>query len=200
MFKNYLKIAWRNVMKSKLFSFINIIGLSVGLTCCMLISLYIINETSYDAYQKDADNIYQLGTEFTGLGNFKKLPNTPAAMGETMKNVFPEIEQTTRLAGLFSEDKTLLQYNEPNGASKSFYETKGFLADSTFFRMFTYNFIEGDAASALSNSNTVVLSEEIAKKFFGNQPAVGKVIRISSSTNGDRDFMVNHHTLMQDFL
>ena len=190
MFKNYLKIAWRNVMKSKLFSFINIIGLSVGLTCCMLISLYIINETSYDAYQKDADNIYQLGTEFTGLGNFKKLPNTPAAMGETMKNVFPEIEQTTRLAGLFSEDKTLLQYNEPNGASKSFYETKGFLADSTFFRMFTYNFIEGDAASALSNPNTVVLSEEIAKKFFGNQPAVGKVIRISSSTNGDRDFMV----------
>jgi putative ABC transport system permease protein len=190
MFKNYLKIAWRNVMKSKLFSFINIIGLSVGLTCCMLISLYIINETSYDAYQKNADNIYQLGTEFTGLGNFKKLPNTPAAMGETMKNVFPEIEQTTRLAGLFSEDKTLMQYNEPNGASKSFYETRGFLADSTFFRMFTYNFIEGDAASALSNPNTVVLSEEIAKKFFGNQPAVGKVIRISSSTNGDHDFMV----------
>jgi putative ABC transport system permease protein len=190
MFKNYLKIAWRNVMKSKLFSFINIIGLSVGLTCCMLISLYIINETSYDAYQKNADNIYQLGTEFTGLGNFKKLPNTPAAMGETMKNVFPEIEQTTRLAGLFSEDKTLMQYNEPNGASKSFYETGGFLADSTFFRMFTYNFIEGNASSALSNPNTVVLSDEIAKKFFGNQPALSKVIHISSSTNGDHDFMV----------
>jgi putative ABC transport system permease protein len=190
MFKNYLKIAWRNVMKSKLFSFINIIGLSVGLTCCMLISLYIINETSYDVYQKNADNIYQLGTEFIGLGNFKKLPNTPAAMGETMKNVFPEIEQTTRLAGLFSEDKTLLQYNEPNGASKSFYETKGFLADSTFFRMFTYNFVEGNAAAALSNPNTVVLSDDIAKKFFGNQPALGKVIHISSSTNGDHDFIV----------
>ena len=190
MFKNYLKIAWRNVMKSKLFSFINIIGLSVGLTCCMLISLYIINETSYDVYQKNADNIYQLGTEFIGLGNFKKLPNTPAAMGETMKNVFPEIEQTTRLAGLFSEDKTLLQFNEPNGSSKSFYETKGFLADSTFFRMFTYNFVEGTASSALSNPNTVVLSDEIAKKFFGNQPALGKVIHISSSTNGDHDFIV----------
>ena len=110
MFKNYLKIAWRNLMKSKIFSFINIIGLSVGLTCCMLITLYILNETSYDAYQKNADNIYQLGTEFIGLGNFKKLPNTPAAMGEMMKQSFPEIEQTTRLATLFAEDKTLLQY------------------------------------------------------------------------------------------
>src|SRR6201996_2000561 len=104
MIKNYLSIASRNLKKSKLFSFINILGLSVGLTCCMLITLYILNETSYDAYQKNADNIYQLGTEFVGLGNFKKMPNTPAAMGATMKNVFPEIEQTTRLAPLFAED------------------------------------------------------------------------------------------------
>ncbi len=131
-------------MKNKIFSFINIIGLSVGLTCCMLMALYILNETSYDAYQKNADNIYQLGTEFIGLGNFKKLPNTPAAMGETMKSVFPEIQQTTRLVRLYSEDKTLLQYNEKAGETKSFYETKGYLADSTFFRMFTYNFIEGN--------------------------------------------------------
>ncbi len=177
-------------MKSKLFSFINIIGLSVGLTCCMLITLYIINETSYDAYQKNADNIYQLGTEFVGLGNFKKLPNTPADMGETMKNVFPEIEQTTRLAPLYSEDKTLLQYNEKNGESKSFYETKGFLADSTFFRMFTYNFIEGEPSTALDNPNTIVLSDEIAKKIFGDQPALHKVLHVSSSTNGDHDFLV----------
>ena len=94
-----------------MFSFINMIGLSVGLTCCMLITLYILNETSYDDYQKNGDNIYQLGTEFVNIGNFSKLPNTPAAMGETMKHVFPEIDQTTRLAPLFSEDKTLLQYN-----------------------------------------------------------------------------------------
>src|SRR3954447_6426909 len=131
MFKYYFKIASRNLMKNKIFSFINIIGLSVGLTCCMLITLYILNEKSYDAHQKNADNIYQVGTEFIGLGNFLKMPNTPAAMGETMKGVFPEIEQTTRLAPLFSEDKALLQYNEKNGVSKSFYETKGFLADST---------------------------------------------------------------------
>ena len=107
-----------------------------------------------------------------------------------MKHVFPEIEQTTRLAPLFSEDKTLLQYNEGKSAVKSFYETKGYLADSTFFRMFTYNFIEGDPQTALNNPNTVVLSEEIAKKIFGSQPALNKVVHISSSTNGDHDFLV----------
>lgn len=190
MFKNYLSVAWRNLVKGKLFSFINIIGLSVGLTCCMLITLYIMNETSYDAYQKNANNLYQIGTEFVGLGNFLKLPNTPAGMGETMKNVFPEIEQTTRLAHLYSEDKTLLQYREKTGEPKSFYETKGFLADSTFFRMFTYHFIEGDPSTALNNPNTVVLSDEIAEKVFGNESALHKVIHISSSTNGDHDFLV----------
>lgn len=190
MIKNYFKIAWRNLMKNKIFSFINILGLSTGLACCMLITLYILNETSYDSYQKNADQIYQVGTEFKGLGNFKKLPNTPAAMGEIMKSVFPQIQQTTRLVRLFAEDKTLLQYTPENGTIKSFYETKGYLADSTFFRMFTYNFIEGNPSTALSNPNSVVLSEEIAKKIFGNQPALNKVIHISSSTNGDHDFQV----------
>jgi putative ABC transport system permease protein len=190
MIKNYLKIAWRNLMKNKVFSLINIVGLSTGLACCMLISLYILNETSYDRYQKNADNIYQVGTEFRGVGDIKKLPNTPAAMGEIMKSVFPEIQQTTRLVRLFGEDKTLLQYTPPNNAVKSFYETKGYLADSTFFRMFTYNFIAGDPSTALSNPNSVVLSEEIAKKIFGNQPALHKIIHISSSTNGDHDFEV----------
>lgn len=190
MLKNYFKIAWRNMMKNKVFSFINILGLSTGLTCCMLITLYILNETSYDRYQKNADNIYQVGTDFIGLGNFKKQPTTPAAMGEIMKSVFPEIQQTTRLVRLFAEDKTLLQYTPQNDAVKSFYETKGYLADSTFFRIFTYNFIEGNPATALSNPNSVVLSEEIAKKIFGDQPALNKVIHISSSTNGDHDFQV----------
>jgi len=191
MIRTYLKVAWRNLMKSKIFSFINVIGLSVGLTCCMLITLYVLNETSYDKYHKNAGNIYQLATTFIGLGKEQKGPNTPAAMGEMMKREFPEIRQTTRLASLFSEDKTLLQYTSKTGGdTKSFYETKGYLADSTFFRIFTYQFIEGNGADALTSPNSVVLSEEIAKKLFGNETALGKIIHISSSTNGDNDFVV----------
>jgi len=190
MIKTYFKIAWNNLKKNKVFSFINIFGLSVGLASCMLITLYILNELSYDLYQKNGDQIYQLGTTFIQQGKEMKLPNTPAPMAQAMQLEFPEVQQTTRLMGLFAEDKTLLQYNEKNGEPKSFYETKGYLADSTFFRMFTYTFIEGNAATALNEPRSVVLSEEIAKKFFGSQPALNKLIRISSSSNGDNDFLV----------
>jgi len=190
MFKSYIKVAWRNLMKSKTYSFINVFGLSVGLTCCMLITLYILNELSYDKFHKKGDNLYQLGTHFKLQGDENTLPNTPAAMGEMMKQVFPEIKETGRLVGLFSEDKTLLQYKESNGEIKSFYQEKGYLADSTFFRMFTYDFIEGDANTALDHPNMIVLSENVAKKIFGNQPALDKILRVSSSTNGDHDYQV----------
>ncbi len=166
MFQNYLKVAWRNLMKSKIFSFINIIGLSVGLTCCMLITVYLYNEVSYDKYHKNINQLYQLGTIFVGSGKEERTPNTPAPMAAAMKQEFPEIAEAARLMSLFAEDKTLLQYKEGNAVPKSFYETKGFVADASFFKLFTYNFIEGDAATALKEPNTIVLSEEIAKKFF----------------------------------
>lgn len=190
MFRNYLKVAWRNLMKSKIFSLINIIGLSVGLTCCMLIAIYLANEVSYDKYHKNIDRLYQLGTVFVKDGKDEKTPNTPAPMANAMKLEFPEIAETARLMGLFAEDKTLLQYKS-DAEIKSFYETKGYIADASFFNMFTYNFIEGKASTALQEPNTIVLSEEIAKKFFGNEPALGKLIHINSNTNGEYDFKVS---------
>src|SRR5436190_8873956 len=190
MIKTYFKIAWNNLKKNKVFSFINIFGLSVGLASCMLITLYIINEFSYDRYQKNGDQIYQVGTTFIQQGKERKMPNTPAPMAQTMQMDFPEVESSTRLMQLFAEDKTLLQYREKGGEPRSFYETKGYMADSTFFRIFTYDFIEGNGAIALNEPRTVVLSEEIAKKIFGKEPALNKMIHISSSSNGDHDFLV----------
>jgi len=190
MFKTYFKIAWRNFKHNKIFSFINIIGLSVGLACCMLITLFIMNERDYDKYQKNAPHIYQVGTTFIQQGEAHSMPNTPAPMGATMQLEFPEIEKSARLMGLFAEDKTLLQYNGDGGDAKSFYEPKGYMADPSFFSIFTYDFIEGNSSGALNAPNTIVLSEEIAKKLFGNQPALNKRIHVSSSTNGDHDFLV----------
>jgi len=154
MIKNYFKVAWRNMMKNKIFSFINVFGLSAGLVCCMMTTLYIFHEISYDRYHLNADNIYQVATIFRQQGEEIKMPNTPAPMGQAMQRDFPEVIMATRLLALFNEDKTLIQYSGKSVAPKSFYETKGFLADSTFFRMFTYNFIEGNPSIALNNPKT----------------------------------------------
>src|SRR5262249_5341972 len=141
---NYLKVAWRNLMKSKIFSFINIIGLTIGLTCCMLIAVYLYNELSYDKYHPHIDQLYQLATTFVAQGKEDKTANTPAPMAAAMKQEFPEIEQTARLMPLFTEDKTLLQYTGNKADPKSFYESKGVMADASFFSLFSYDFIEGD--------------------------------------------------------
>ena len=97
MIKNYLKVAWRNLKKNKIFSFINVFGLAIGLTCCMLISLYLYNELSYDTYHKNGDRLYQLGTIFVKEGKEERMANTPAPMANAMQMEFPEIEKSTRL-------------------------------------------------------------------------------------------------------
>jgi putative ABC transport system permease protein len=156
MFKNYFIIALRNIKKQKAYSFINIMGLSIGMTCCMLISLYLLHEFSYDSYHKDIDQLYQLGTTFVKGSEETRTANTPARMAEAMGQEFPEIEKTTRLLKAFVDDKTLVQYSAADGI-KSFYETNGYLADSSFFQVFTYNFKEGNPETALTNPNSVVL-------------------------------------------
>jgi putative ABC transport system permease protein len=191
MIFNYFKIAWRNMMKAKAFSFINIFGLAAGLTCCMLISVYLLYELSYDSYQRDVKNMYQMATDFNMQGKSFKLAATPAPMARQVKLDFPEVQAATRILSLqLFEDKTLLQYIVPGAAPVSFYEDKGFLADSNFFRFFSYPFIEGDANTALVQPLTIVLSEGLAHKLFGNSDALGKVVHVSSTTNGDHDFAV----------
>src|SRR6185436_12332151 len=101
MLKNYFKIAWRNLMKNKTFSFINVFGLSIGLTSCMLITLYLYHELSYDKYHKNIDRLYQLGTTFVKEGKEDRTANTPAPIAKTMQQEFPEIAQSTRLIKLF---------------------------------------------------------------------------------------------------
>ena len=190
MIKNYLKVAWRNLKKNKIFSFINVFGLSIGLTCCMLIALYLNNELSYDSYHKNANRIFQLGTTFVKEGKEDRTANTPAPMAKAMQMEFPEIEKGTRLLKMFADDRTLFQYTEPNGNVKSFFESKGFVADSTFFQVLTYKFKEGDAATALMNPNSVVINEQTAGKIFGKESPINKTLFISSSTIGDGDYKV----------
>ena len=190
MLRNYLKIAWRNLAKNKVFSFINIFGLSVGLTCCILISLYIYHEISYDTYHKNANRIFRLGTVFIDQGVGEPGANSSAPLGKLIQQEYPEVEASARLLNLFRDDKTLFQVTGNDSKLKSFYETKGFLADSNFFQILTYHFKEGDAKTALLEPNSEVINEEIAQKLFGKGSAINKIVWIRSSTNGDTSFRV----------
>ena len=155
----------------------------------MLICIYVFDEINYDKHHKNVENLYQVGTVFVRSEGDKKVASSPAAMGQALRQEFPEVVNTTKFTSLFVDDKTFLKYEE-NGLSKSFYETKGYVADSSFFNFFNYNFIEGNDATALNNPNSIVIAEEIARKIFGQQSALNKVLHIESNTNGDGNFTV----------
>ncbi len=190
MLTNYLKIAWRNLVRNKTFSAINILGLAAGLSCCMLIGLYVHDEFSYDTYHKDGAQLYQIGTVFINPDGENKTAGTPYPIADALKQEYPEISHVTRLAGLFVDDKTLLRYDPAPGRSTIFYETNGYLADPTFFSLFSYDFIEGNKDLALKDPNSIVLSEDVARKLFGSQPALNQVIHVESNTNGDGNYTV----------
>ncbi|CCG98226.1 Macrolide export ATP-binding/permease protein macB [Fibrella aestuarina BUZ 2] len=190
MLSNYLRISWRNLVKHKVFSFINILGLAAGLSCCLLISLYVYDELSYDTQHPEVGQLYQIGTVFVRPDGEKKTAATPYPVADALKQEYAEIGSTTRLVGLFAEDKTLLRYDGPANTRRIFYETDGYLADPTFFNFFNYAFVEGRGESALVAPHTIVLSEEIAHKLFGNEPALNKVVHVESNTNGDNDYTV----------
>jgi putative ABC transport system permease protein len=191
MFKNYLKIAWRNLLKSKLFSTINVFGLSVGMTCCMLLLLYVLSEISFDKHQKHVNELYLLRSEnVQSNGDKKDNPRGPAPYAHAMKNEFPEVVQVTRLWENFLEDHTLLKATLPGGEERSFYETNGTHVDSTFFDVFTYKFLEGDPRTALNDPHSVVLSEQVAEKIFGKLSALNKTIQIGGKTGNNAHFKV----------
>ncbi|HVV04566.1 MAG TPA: FtsX-like permease family protein, partial [Puia sp.] len=144
------------------------------LAVCLLIMLYIFDELSYDKHQKDGDRIYRLAyTTSTG----EQWSAQPAPVAFTLKGEMPEVEQVTRLLKVPDLDKILLQHEQgPN--IKRFFETNGYYVDSTFFQLFTYDFTYGNAASALSRPNSIVLSESVAVKMFGNENPIGKSIKL----------------------
>ncbi|MBO0937450.1 ABC transporter permease [Fibrella sp. HMF5335] len=189
MFSTHLKISLRTLAKNKVFSAINIIGLAAGLSCCMLICLYIYDELSYDTHHPDVAQLYQVGTVFVQRGDETKTAATPYRLADALQQEYPEIASTTRIINLFGDDKTLLRANLP-GKTAVFYEQKGYLADPTFFSFFRYDFVEGNGQQALTNPNSVVLSETIARKLFGGKPALNQTVHVESNTNGIGEYTV----------
>ena len=173
MFKNYFKIAWRNLLRNRAFSAINIVGLSIGLASCMLISLYVLDELSFDRYNEKADQIVRVSFKGTMQGGKMDEAHVMAPTAQALKNDYPEILSATRLRqGGFP--KVIIgnqQYSEDPMA----------FVDNNFFEVFTLPLVKGDKKNALSEPNTVIITQKIADKYYGKQDAIGKLIRFKGS-------------------
>jgi putative ABC transport system permease protein len=172
MFRNYLKVAWRNLLRNKIFSVINIVGLAIGLACFLLISLYVLDELGFDKFYDHSDRIYRLNADIRFGGADLHMPFTSDMMGQVLKKDYPQIEEYARLYSS-SGSKLIKKGNEYID------EPKVVHADSTFFRVFNLPAIAGDPKTALNDPNTVVVTESAAKKYFGTSDAMGKTLEIS---------------------
>ncbi|UCE22975.1 MAG: ABC transporter permease, partial [Candidatus Aminicenantes bacterium] len=178
MFKNYLKLAVRNIKNQKVYSFINIGGLAIGLMCCILIFLYVDYELNYDRYHENAEEIYRVvmkqpGNVFQGSDMFNA---TTGLLAPTLETEYPEVVRATRigkLGGFFSNKEILINYKE-----NSYLENKFFLVDPEFLMIFTFPLIAGDPETALNEPFTILLTQSMAKKYFGNENPVGKTLHI----------------------
>ena len=180
MLESFFKIAYRNLLKNKVFSLVNIFGLAIGMAACFFIFAYVHFESSYDSWHKDAADIYRVNISFGGSfahGEFPAMATNHPAVGPAMQKDFPEVKAFARVVPpniLFPG--TTLSYTDPKGGTVSFNQDRLFLADPSFLTMFTYLFVEGDPATALDKGATVVISESAAKKYFGKTDPMGKTL------------------------
>ncbi|MCL5268915.1 MAG: ABC transporter permease, partial [Bacteroidetes bacterium] len=173
MLKNYLKIAFRNIRRFKLYSVINIAGLAVGMAVFILIMQFVRFQLSFDNFNEKADRIYRVVFKGLTAGGSQQAAVTPELLAPALKEEFPQIESAVRIEK---------DYPAPlvSCGAKRFYEDKFLLADSTFFRVFTFKFLEGNSRSALSNLNSVVITHSVAEKYFGLEDPIGKIITVDN--------------------
>jgi putative ABC transport system permease protein len=174
MIKNYFKIAWRNLWKNKGFSTINIFGLAVGIACCLLITLYVTDEISYDRFHEKGERIYRLNLDIKFGGSEQSVAQTSDRLGPVLKKDYPQVEDYVRF---YDRGPFLIK---KSGTVNNIREEKILFADSTVFDVFSFPLIVGKPASALNEPNTLVISEAAAKRHFANQNPIGKVLNLDN--------------------
>lgn len=171
-FSLLLKTTYRQIRHNKTISFINISGLAIGMTTAILIFLWVANELSFDNFHKNGNRTYQVFSERTVNGRLEADYGQPSVLGPVLKANYPQVEAVNRLSNVGS---FVLKYREKR------FEGKGLLTDANFFQFFNYDFREGNPATALKGARNIVLSDQMAKKLFGDEDAMGKVVKIDSN-------------------
>ena len=171
MLKNYVIIAFRHIVRQKVYSVINIGGLAIGISCSILLGLYILNELSYDQFHENAPRIMKASMEYDMDGTIGEVSSTPTALLPSMQEKFPEVKTGVRLFYPAMFKPVVVSYG-----TKAFQE-KGFCyADSTFFEMFSFTLLNGDLSSALDEPYNIVLTESSKEKYFGDQQAMDQTL------------------------
>lgn len=174
MFRNYLSVAFRNLVKHKFYSLINVLGLSIGLTCFLMITLFVTDELSYDQFHQDVDNIYRMDFEGSLNGSDFILAVSSAPAAETMVNDYPEVLDGTRIR---STGNWLIKRK---GSEENYNQDEVAYVDANFFDFFSFNLLKGDIETCLERPNTLVLSETEATKIFGDEDPIGQVVVIDN--------------------
>ena len=183
MIRNHLIIAWRNLIKNKQQSIINLLGLTVGTVCCLAILLYVFDQMGYDQHHKNAASIYRITTYFDGSQqNTEDIVSATSSppIAFALKEDFPEVEEATRV---ILTDMFFTNPVRPVSDQKGTYEKRAYMADSTFFKVFDYTFVEGRKETALDDPMDIVLSRTLAQKLFGNKEALGETILWGAGQN-----------------
>ncbi|MEC7752586.1 MAG: ABC transporter permease [Bacteroidota bacterium] len=173
MIRNYLKVALRNILRQKFFAVINISGLAIGISCCLLILAYVSEEFSYDNFHPEKENIYRIALDRKFPDNSFVYARTPMPMGTTLATDVPTVTSFTRIYAAFN---SLTFVDE----DRQFDERNVMAVDSTFFDFFAVEFVAGDKNTALDMPNSLVVTEDMARKYFGDEPAVGKQLTIQN--------------------
>jgi putative ABC transport system permease protein len=173
MIRNYIKTAWRNLRGNKIFSFINVFGLAVGLTCTMLIGAYLYSELTYDTYPVNANQIYRVGIHLASNGSVADFPSVDNAVGQGIKNNFPQVLAVTRLERDYPD---FIKYGD-----RQFKEENLVVADSNFFTVFSIPLIEGDSKTALAEPNSIVITKALEEKYFGNEQGLNKMLKATNT-------------------
>ena len=174
MLKNYFLIAWRNLLRSRTFSAINISGLAIGMAGAVLILLWIANEISYDRFHQNGDRLYEAWNRVNRNGKIESWNTTPKVLASTLQSDFPEVEQTARVSDAGS---VLVNAGEKR------LNASGSIVDSTFFQLFSFPLLRGSDKNVLNSPNAVVITESLAQKLFRNEEATGKTVRLNNEDN-----------------
>ncbi len=174
LISNYFKIGLRKIKRQKIYSLINIAGLSVGLACCAVIILYVTNELTYDTFHKDADRIYRVAVHrILSIGEHRFVA-TPAPLGPELLRSYPQVEQAVRVVPPYENASHVLVVR----GEKRYFENRVWFADKDIFELFSMPFVQGNPQTALTRPNSVVITEGMSQKYFGEESSLGETLRI----------------------